>query len=365
MTSTRDRVRVLLASMGIGALASFAVAVPPSIGMFDQGDDQATSTVTIAQTDDDGKKTVVEMKDGKVTSAKVDGKDVEASRIKTEDGEIVILDKDGKELVRLATPEGKGARAFSLKGLHRLDSDAFRGLADQRVQDALKNMRVRGWNVGDPDDEQMPADWTPPKVMLGVTLGDLEDESPLAKHFNLKGEEATLITGIAEGMPAGAAGIKPFDIVIAVDGKKPAGMEAFRAAMKDKKPDDTVVFTVISGGQTKDVTVKLIAFDREKLATAFPNESPGLGWRMTPTPPVPPEPAIAPVAPKAPGQKSSGGGKGGAQSSQNAPSGFVFTPPPSSSPTAREKELEKELEKVNKRLEKMEELLQKLAERKP
>ena len=105
-----------------------------------------------------------------------------------------------------------------------------------------------------------------PKVMLGITM-DQPDET-LAEQLHVDAEEVTVLLNVNEDTPAAKAGLQKHDIVVAIDGKSPASPQAIREALKDKEPGESVTMSVISGGKTKEVTVKLEAFDPRKLGGA-------------------------------------------------------------------------------------------------
>lgn len=301
----------------------------------------------VVQTDDDGQKVVIELDDGKVASVTINGKKVPSARVKTEDGEIVVYDEAGKEVARLAHPGGEG-RARAWRAMMGDDGAWARALADAKVADALKEFSFKRGGGNDDGQPGMMKMGTPPKVMLGVTIGPVEAGSPLAEHFGLKDDEATLITGVAEGMSAQKAGVKPFDIVISMDGRKPAGWSVFREVMSGKNPGDDVRMIVLTGGKEREVTIKLEKFDGEKLGAAFPNEE--LAGEKPPTLFVQP----APPAPPAPPAEMRRGGRVTAPSAVGV--GSLAT-------TARERELQKRLEQLSERLERLESLLEKLVEK--
>lgn len=106
----------------------------------------------------------------------------------------------------------------------------------------------------------------PVKVMMGITMGSPSEET--AEQLGIKPEETTLVTSVRDGLPAAAAGLKAFDVIVSVDGQKPASQEAIRKVLRDKSAGDEIKFEVLRRGQKQDVAVKLEAYDPEKLGVS-------------------------------------------------------------------------------------------------
>src|SRR3954468_21493322 len=105
---------------------------------------------------------------------------------------------------------------------------------------------------------------------LGISGGDITSE--IAHALNLPVTEGVVVERVLSGGPADDAGIKGAtgqaeisgqtfpvggDIIAKVDGKPIAGMDDVISAVNDHNPGDEITLTVYSGGQQKDVTVKL------------------------------------------------------------------------------------------------------------
>lgn len=323
-------------------------------------------------------KTEAIIRNGKVT-ATINGKPVPADRIVKKGDRILIKDADGKVLMELDSPEssqfGAAARerlAEARDGLEaaRREQEAARRSeeairrgeqAARRAEEAYRRAEERarafmGQNFAG------TAEITPPKVMMGVSLA--EPEAALAEHLGIDPEEATMLIGVSDDLPAAKAGLKRYDVITAIDGKKPAGQEEFRRALRARNPGDTMTLTVISKAQTKDVTVTLEAYDAEKLGvTTFnfapgqfnmdlggddesrPRRSPdGQGWIVAPSPPTPPAPPAPPPA------------VDGRLLERLGPDGpFVIG-------GSRNRELDGRLKSLEERLDKLTQLIEKLAE---
>jgi S1-C subfamily serine protease len=108
------------------------------------------------------------------------------------------------------------------------------------------------------------------QAYLGISGGDITPE--IAHALNLPVTQGVLIERVLSGGPAADAGIKGAtgqatiagqtfpvggDIITKVDGKPITGMDEVVSAVNEHKPGDEITLTIYSGGQQKDVTVKL------------------------------------------------------------------------------------------------------------
>lgn len=213
-----------------------------------------TFAQTPAQKKSDGKLTIVDAQDlddaqssahsvevrivdGDVT-VKRDGKEVPKDRIKRENGRIIILDENGKEL-----------KDFTI-GVPRFDGGEFR----------LFGGGQNPWRGFATEGAEMP------KVMLGVHMG--EPSAELEYHLGLEHGKSAIISGLFEGLPAYEAGIRQHDVIVKVDGKEPADAATIKQAVAEKDVDETITFTVIQKGRERDVKVRLAAFDAEKMQSS-------------------------------------------------------------------------------------------------
>ncbi|MFN8112122.1 MAG: trypsin-like peptidase domain-containing protein [Solirubrobacterales bacterium] len=105
---------------------------------------------------------------------------------------------------------------------------------------------------------------------LGIEGADLNSE--LAKVLNLDVDQGVLVQKVTSDGPAAAAGLQAGDatvaiegaqvkaggdVITAIDGKPITGMEDLIAAINAKQPGDTVTLTVLRGGSSQDIDVKL------------------------------------------------------------------------------------------------------------
>jgi len=91
---------------------------------------------------------------------------------------------------------------------------------------------------------------------IGVGIQDITPD--LQEAFALEnGQQGVLITAVFEDTPAEKAGLKPGDIIVAVDGNETASTSQLRSQIGVKKIDDTVKVTVIREGKEKTMRVKV------------------------------------------------------------------------------------------------------------
>lgn len=198
------------------------------------------------QTTRDGRTIAVEMRDDKVVSATIDGEKVPKDRIKVTEDKVIIEDEDGEVVFEMARGGGR-ADAWIIGPNQRLfgpgNWQGLRGLQGEMIA---------------------PAD--PPPVMLGVSLA--EPDRGLRRHFGLEEGKCTLLAAVYDDLPADKAGLKPYDIIVSINGDDDAGQNEVREALRDAEAGETITFGVIQNGQRKDVRVKLEKYDQERLSEA-------------------------------------------------------------------------------------------------
>ncbi|MGA7179892.1 MAG: Do family serine endopeptidase [Thiobacillaceae bacterium] len=110
-------------------------------------------------------------------------------------------------------------------------------LAKQVMEQIIKNGSVtRGW--------------------VGIEVQDLSPE--LAESFNLKNTEGALIAGVLKGGPADAAGVKPGDILLAVDGKAVADSSSLLNLIANLQPGAEARLTLGRDAKRIDLSVKVV-----------------------------------------------------------------------------------------------------------
>jgi hypothetical protein len=175
-----------------------------------------------------------------------DGKEVPHAQISEGDDKIIITDKDGKQLHELKLRVGDGKSMYYFGGAN-----------------------VRGWNVSDAEGLMAWRDQVAgakPTVMLGASM--TVPGPALEKHLRLESGACTMLNEVYEGLPAHEAGLGEYDIIVKVNGQSPADNDSIRKSLAEKKPGDTITFTVIQEGKTRNVAVELKAYDPESMSKA-------------------------------------------------------------------------------------------------
>lgn len=91
---------------------------------------------------------------------------------------------------------------------------------------------------------------------IGVSIQDVTPD--LQQAFALEnGQLGVLVTGVAEQSEAEKAGIKPGDVIVAVDGRDTLSTGALRNAIGVKKIGDKVAITLIRDGKQKQLDTKV------------------------------------------------------------------------------------------------------------
>jgi Do/DeqQ family serine protease len=104
---------------------------------------------------------------------------------------------------------------------------------------------------------------------LGVSLNDPERD--ILQVLGLEGKRGALAVQVFLGSPADKGGIKPGDFITHIDGKEVRGMNQLTMMVGDTRPGDRAVFTVIRGGASIDINVRIearteqVAADNKKL----------------------------------------------------------------------------------------------------
>ena len=192
---------------------------------------QPTVSVVFTTVDESGDAYKVVIKDGDV-SAYINGKAVPADRIRRTNDSIEILGEDGEVL-----------NSFKTMG------SSFFG-----------SQSPLGWRPATaPRVEVVPK----PRVMLGVTMS--QPGNPLREHFELDEDGGILIDGVIEGLPAAKAGLKKYDIIVAINGRKPATQQGLRKLLSVKDPGDQITLTIIRKGKAKELLIELEGYKAERL----------------------------------------------------------------------------------------------------
>ncbi len=219
--------------------------------------------------------------DGKIT-VKVNGEEIPADRIKHEDGRVIILDEDGKEMalgnIWIGDDDEHGFVPWVMR-FHGADGNEV-------IADSMRLLFKPGFNF-DFDGSSFEH----PKVMLGIQLAPPGEA--LEIHLRLDPDSATMISQVYEGLAADEAGLEKYDIIIAINGDDEAGSENVRKVLSEKEPGEGITLTIIHKGKKRKVHVELQAYDAAKLGglhlgqsrlllIPFDGEGKGFGFRFEP-----------------------------------------------------------------------------------
>ena len=88
---------------------------------------------------------------------------------------------------------------------------------------------------------------------IGVEPQELNAE--LMETFDVKTKDGVIITGVLQNGPAGLAGIKPGDVITAVNGKAVGNVTELLGAVAALKPGEPAPLRVQRAGKTSDISV--------------------------------------------------------------------------------------------------------------
>lgn len=129
-------------------------------------------------------------------------------------------------------------------------------------------------------------------IRLGVTYVPLDDQT--AKSHNLTVTTGALITDVAPDSPAATAGLKPNDVVTAVNGKAVDAQNTLTSLLSAYKPGDKVTLDVLRGSDKLQIDVTL---GQAQFGNGFPNMPMGpFGNPVVPIPETPTAPQTNPAA---------------------------------------------------------------------
>ncbi|MHC5209090.1 MAG: PDZ domain-containing protein [Planctomycetota bacterium] len=108
-------------------------------------------------------------------------------------------------------------------------------------------------DAGDLWAEQADARITTSRKLIGVTTTPVD--AGLAAQLDVDPEQAFVINQVTEGMPAEQAGVRPWDVVVKIDGEGPGTVERLRSALSDKEEGETVRLSILRKGETVELDV--------------------------------------------------------------------------------------------------------------
>jgi len=90
---------------------------------------------------------------------------------------------------------------------------------------------------------------------LGIGLQDLDEA--LQKEFNTLPGQGALVTEVQSGTPAAKAGLREYDVVMAVNGKKVESMQDLRITVAGMQPGAKVALQIIRERKPLEISVQL------------------------------------------------------------------------------------------------------------
>lgn len=209
----------------------------------------------VFKSSENGREVELRLENNEIVAATIDGEAVPKDRIVREGEKIQFKNEKGETIFEHTVSQPRELRITATM-------DAYGRLRMAQALAGAQNdwLTTQGRRIPGPDDVQLlELDLEPPKVMLGVTM--MEPDSSLRGHLGLEPGTSTLVGSVYHDLPAHAAGLKPYDIIVAVDGAKPADSMTIRKALREKNAGDEVTFTVIHRGKEHEVKVKLEKYD--------------------------------------------------------------------------------------------------------
>ncbi|MFM9995841.1 MAG: S1C family serine protease [Phycisphaerales bacterium] len=252
----------VLASAGVAAAQSAKVEgsfdnpiVKKRTAVHPAGGGAAASghSVTIMNRNDGDDTVELKIENGKIVSAKVNGKEVPSDRVRHADGGIEILDEKGEVIQKLGVGIAHGGEG----------GPGAWWATPQGQNDAVTAWRFAGGEGGGPFMFTPAQGVNPPKVMLGINMSPLDEGK--AGELEIEAGDGILIEKVIEGLPAAKAGLKQGDVVVRISGKSPATQEKLRELLRTKSPGDKLKVTVLRDGDEKTLTIELAEYDAEQL----------------------------------------------------------------------------------------------------
>ena len=189
-------------------------------------------------------------REGLVISRVIEGSPAERAGLQEDD---VIVEFDGKpvskvrELVRLVGRTEPNTRV-TLK--------IIRDGKEREIEVKIGRYRP-GWPIPSVPDDWIWM-WYPSRPRLGLEVADVNRD--LAGYFDLKDDAGVLILEVEEGSPADDAGLRPGDVIVAVDRQSVEDTEELMDILQDYEDGDEITVEFIRQGKRRETTVELETF---------------------------------------------------------------------------------------------------------
>lgn len=103
--------------------------------------------------------------------------------------------------------------------------------------------------------QQLISNGSVPRPYLGVSYAELSPQ--VASYYGVSANEGALIDSVESGSPADTAGLKPGDVITAIDNQKLDEEHSLAGVLLDHKIGDSVKLTVTRNGSSLVLTAKL------------------------------------------------------------------------------------------------------------
>ena len=128
----------------------------------------------------------------------------------------------------------------------------------QSVRVAMAMLVVLAMSAAVRAQEQKDKQPQPPPTNQGFLGGKFAPvEGQVAEELGLEEQDGVVVVEVVPDSPAEKAGLKQKDILKKIDDKEIEDIDAFRAALRGKKPGETLKLTVLREKETKDISVTL------------------------------------------------------------------------------------------------------------
>ena len=110
-----------------------------------------------------------------------------------------------------------------------------------------------------------------PSVRIGVVTEAVS--KALAGHLKIRPDQALIVTGVMQGLPAAKAGIKEYDVITRVDGEKVITHLKLKEILSKCKPGQVIVLRVVREGEPKEVKVRVEAVEPKEYSVTTTNQT--------------------------------------------------------------------------------------------
>jgi beta-lactamase regulating signal transducer with metallopeptidase domain len=94
-----------------------------------------------------------------------------------------------------------------------------------------------------------------PRTLLGLLMDDLPAD--LSASLGIAPADAQLVTALPDGLPAAAAGLKPGDVIVALDGRRPVSWAHIVTELARRQPGDVLTVSILRDGRPLALPVTL------------------------------------------------------------------------------------------------------------